>query len=414
MREAYDILIAGGGLVGSALAVALSQTRWRVGVLEARPFEPGGEPGYDDRVSALSYTSRRILSGLGLWSTLAADACPIRHIHISDRGRFGFARLDHREEGVEALGYVLANRRLGQVLQQAVAARPGLDVIAPARLRALAVEGEHVSVTVDTGGETVGLRARLLVGADGTASTVRDHVGIQTRQSDYGQSALIANVTPERDHGNRAYERFTASGPLALLPMCDRRCALVWSHRREDLAATERLDDAAFLRALQAAFGYRLGRFLRVGRRSSYPLSLVRARRDWRERVALVGNAAHTLHPVAGQGLNLALRDVAVLAELVAATPAGGDPGRPALLRAYEQWRARDLRDVVRYTHGLVSLFGSERAPLAFARDAGLLAMDTLAPIRHAVARQGMGLRARLPRLGRGLSLTGGEDGRPL
>ena len=411
MTHDYDVLIVGGGMVGATLAAALADTGLAIGMLEARPYGTPGQPSFDDRSIALSWGSHRILAGIGVWDALRADVAPIRKIHVSDRGHFGAARIDHREEGVEALGYVIENRVMGRELMAALEGRANVDPIAPARLIDFDNCEEGVRADIECDGETRQVTARLLVAADGTASPVRQRLGITAVTESYGQSALIANVGVSAPHRQVAYERFTDSGPLALLPMTpgpegETRCSLVWTHRHEELPATEALDDAAFLAALQDRFGYRLGRLVRVGRRASYPLALVRSTEFTRRRVAIVGNAAHTLHPVAGQGYNLALRDVALLADLILdARRGGGDVGGIAVLDAYEKGRAADTRDVSRYTDTLVRLFSNPSFVLGHARAAGLLAVDLIGPLRHWLARQNMGVRHTEPRLSRGLSL---------
>lgn len=410
MNEHYDILIVGGGLVGASLGVALAESRYRVGLLEARPVDlhAPAEPNYDDRTLALSLGSRRIFDGLRLWNAVTGEAAAIETIHVSERGRFGATRLYHHEENVEALGYVVPMRVLGQALYQRLSTQENLDIAAPARLESLAAEDETIKARIDAG-KTI--ECRLLVAADGVESQVRSQFGIGARREDYGQTAIIANVTPQRAHRHVAYECFTDSGPLALLPLTDgpggeRRCALVWTHRSEETQATMALNDAAFLRALQARFGWRLGRFLKVGRRQVFPLALVSAERHTCGRVALLGNAAHTLHPVAGQGFNLALRDAARLAELLTASEVR-DPGDPVLLNDYAQGQQRDFGRVLRFTDSLARLFSNPWPPLRLARGASLLALDLLPPLRHWIAHQSMGLAGRLPRLACGMTLTG-------
>ena len=416
MRRDFDILIVGGGMVGATLACALADSGLTIGMLEARPYGEPGQPSFDDRSIALSHSSHRILAAAGLWSELAGEATPIGHIHVSDRGHFGATRIDAADEGVEALGYVIENRVMGRALMQHLAGVQNIELIAPAELVDFDNGEAAVTAEVDCAGGRVTFTARLLVAADGTGSPVRKRLGIHAVTGGYGQSALIANVTTSEPHRNRAYERFTDSGPLALLPMSpgpegEARSSLVWTHRTEELAQTMALDDDAFLAALQARFGYRLGRFTRVGKRVAYPLALMRSTEISRRRVASVGNAAHTLHPVAGQGYNLALRDVALLAELlVDASRAGQDLGGIDLLDAYERGRAADTRDVVRYTDALVRVFSNASFALGHARAAGLIAVDLIAPLRHWLARQSMGLRYSNTRLARGLPLTAGDE----
>lgn len=406
MTDEFDLLILGGGLVGVSLACALGWRGLHIGIAEALAPDRGGGPGYDDRSLALAYGSRRIFEGMGLWGRLAPEATPIHRIHISERGRFGAARLDRIEEGVEALGYVVPSRALGRVLMDRLATLDGVELLCPATLDGFSVHTDLVQVQLQTPGRTRAVTARLMVAADGARSAVRTALNIPTRHWEYGQTAVLANITPERSHGHVAYERFTDQGPLALLPLGADRCAMVWTRRDAEVAGVLALDDAEFLAALQACFGGRLGRLLRVGARSVQPLSLTLAREAVRARVALIGNAAHTIHPVAGQGFNLGLRDVAVLAEVVArAVAQGRDPGERAVLDAYAEWRRRDQRRVALFTDGLARIFTSPLAPVAALRNTGLLALDLCPPVKHLLTRRTMGVAGRLPRLARGLGL---------
>lgn len=396
-----DILIVGGGMVGASLAVALSPLPFRVTVIEAAPQRNPGQPSYDDRATAVSWGSRRIIETLGLWSGLEQAATAIHDIHVSDRGRFGVTRLSHTEQGVPALGYVVENRALGKVLWAAM--EKSAELVCPARVESIETGVAQTQVVVRHHNDaTSSYQARLTVVADGAQSATRRMLGTAASVSEYQQTALITNVTPERFHRHTAYERFTATGPLALLPLSNGRCSVVWTLSPEGAREVAALDDTAFLAALQDAFGQRLGRLQRVGSRHSYPLSLIQAEQITGQRHVLIGNAAHGLHPVAGQGFNLGLRDVAALAEVIADCD---DPGSGTVLRAYEQWRTDDHRRVVGFTDGLVRLFTSELPPLRVARGAGLLALDLLAAPRSMLARQSMGVSGRLPRLARGVPL---------
>lgn len=401
----YDLLIVGGGLVGASLALALSGRGLRLALVDAHAPGDPGQASYDDRGIALAYGSRRIFEGIGLWPAIAPQAEPICDIHVSDRGHFGFTRLSAREEDVPALGYVVTARQLGSVLLGALRDCADVDWIAPAEVVAIAADEFSAHVTIEQEDQRRVLRTALLVGADGGRSFVREQLGLPIRQWRYGQSAIVTNVTPQRPHRNVAYERFTDSGPVALLPMSEGRCAVVWTVRDEQVEAIMALDDAAFVQAFQARFGHRLGRFERVGRRASYPLQLLRVRESVRPRTVIIGNAAHTLHPIAGQGFNLGLRDVAALVEEVLRAHADGrDPGSMQVLRAYESWRHDEQRKVAIGTDGLARLFSNPLAPLRVGRNLGLLAMDLLPFGRHALARAAMGLAGRLPRLARGLA----------
>lgn len=402
----FDVVIVGGGMVGASLALALKPLNLKVALVEAVAFGSSSQPGYDDRSVALSYGSSRIYQGIGIWPKLAAQAAPIQHIHVSDRGHFGATRLSAEQESVPALGYVVESRLLGKVLFEALA-DSALEIISPATVYALEQSAEHVSVKLEYQGVSDTLSTRLLVIADGAKSPLREQLGIEVKQRDYQQTALIANVSTDQPVAGVAYERFTPSGPLALLPMTQGRYSLVWTHKSSEVEATLGLSDAEFLQKLQQVFGYRQGRFIKVGKRSSYPLSLIKSVAEVAGRAVLIGNASHTLHPVAGQGLNLALRDVATLSELVAA--AQGDCGAAELLASYQAARKPDYASVVGYTDSLVRLFSSVFAPLGHARAGGLVAVDRISPLRKLLTQQSMGLRFRQARLARGLALKSPE-----
>jgi 2-octaprenyl-6-methoxyphenol hydroxylase len=414
VSEDYDIVIVGGGMVGASLALALSDLPYRVAVVEAWPPTADGQPSYDDRATALAEGSRRIFDTLGCWPALARDAAPINKVHVSDRGRFGFTRLRAEDYGVEALGHVVENRVLGRVLWDALANRPRTELLAPWRVTAVAAEGDAARVELaPAGGGADGgvpreLSAALVVAADGARSRTREMLGMAVRVRDYEQHAVIANVTPsDGGAGDEAFERFTDDGPLALLPMTGGRWSLVWTVTPARAAELVAADEPTFLAELQAVFGYRLGRFERAGRRQSYPLKLVRALDQQLGRVLLIGNAAHGLHPVAGQGFNLGLRDAAVLADVLATgCEEEREPGDPATLQAYLDWRRDDHERVIALTDSLVRLFTNPLGPVRAARALGLIGLDLVGPVKNRFARQSMGLHGRLPRLARGLPLA--------
>jgi len=403
----FDVLIVGGGMVGASMAVALRPLGLKVGLVEAFAFAKSrSQPAYDDRSVALSHGSSLIFKGMGLWVELSPQVESIQNIHVSDRGYFGATRLSAAQQGVPALGYVVESRVLGGALYDALADSE-VEVIAPAKVVGLDQSAEGVAkLTVEQDGESSVISSRLLIVAGGSASGLRDQLGIGVNERDYEQSAVIANVTTSQPHNNVAFERFTASGPLALLPMTEGRYSLVWTHRSDEVASTMALDDAGFLAKLQQAFGYRQGDFIKVGERTAYPLKLIKSTQEVSGRAVIIGNTSHTLHPVAGQGLNLALRDIAVLTDLVAeAVQNQSDVGDAALLQRYEAERKPDYDSVVNYTDGLVRVFSKDFAPLGHARAGGLLAVDRIAPLRGLLAKQSMGLRFRQSRLSRGLAL---------
>ncbi len=411
MTQDYDIIIVGGGMVGASLACALANTAYKIAILEAKPFGRSGQPSYDERSVALAYSSKNILSAMSLWPGIANSATPIRAIHVSERGRFGVVRLSSTDADVDALGYVVANHALGRCLYQKLASQTNFTVMAPTQLQSLRVESTGICVSViwspEHGGQsTEKLTTRLVVAADGSASLVRELVGIKIRRADYGQTAIVTNITPELDHQGTAYERFTDTGPLALLPMDGGRCSVVWTNLDRDVDAILGLDDASFLTRLQERFGYRLGPFKKVAKRHAYPLSLIKAHDIVASRVVLLGNAAHSLHPVAGQGFNLALRDVAVLAELLCEPTAEDiDPGNEKILNQFARWREFDLNKTIRFTDTLARIFTNPLSIIARTRGLGLLALDFLPPLRHAFVRHGMGISGHLPRLAAGVPL---------
>jgi 2-octaprenyl-6-methoxyphenol hydroxylase len=401
-----DVLIAGGGMVGASLAVALAGLPLRVLLVEAIPAGSPGQPSFDSRTTALSRSSQHILGALGIWPAVAARATPILKIHVSERGRLGTAVIDADDDGGEALGYVVENRLLGAELWRLLAGGPNITVHSPATVTAVSDSADALQVQVDQAGAISTIRTRLLVVADGARSTLRGALGIAARTRPYEQVAIVGNVSVGKPGaGTVAYERFTADGPLALLPAGDDRYVFVLTRRDAVADVVQALPDPAFLELLQKEFGFRLGRFQRVGVRSRYPLELVEAEAVTTRRVAVIGNAAHGLHPVAGQGYNLGLRDAAALAELVAAemrrTDAEPDPGRESLLAGYANWRRPDQRKVVAFTDGLIRLF--DRTDLGPLRGLGLLLFDAAPGAKRLLARETMGLAGRRTRLARGL-----------
>jgi 2-octaprenyl-6-methoxyphenol hydroxylase len=406
MKTDFDILIIGGGLVGASLACALRASHLRIGVIEAVPLAASAQPSYDDRTLALAWGSKKVFEGMGVWNGLAPEATPIERIHISDRGHFGVTRLSATEAGLPALGYVVANRALGVVLLKTMQASKNIDWLCPAEMQEIRLDPAVASVTVSHDHASKTLTARLVIAADGAHSAVRAALGIEAERTEYCQSAVVTTVTASEPHGNVAYERFTDTGPLALLPLRKNECAVVWSAKEAEVPVILGWSDAEFLNQLQDRFGDRLGAFTRLGKRAAYPLALTRVKEHVRERLALIGNAAHTVHPVAGQGFNLGLRDVAAIAEILTdAVRAGEDIGQLAALRRYAGWRQRDNQVTAGFTNGLIRVFSNNAFPLTFLRNAGLLAVDLMPGVKRGFVRVTSGLSGRLPRLARGLPL---------
>ena len=395
------IALVGAGPVGATFALALSRAGFPVHVVERRR-----DPAPERPPIALSFGSRRILEALDLWSGVAPHATPIARIHVSQRGGFGAVRMSAAESGVEALGYVVEPRVLARVFGDALAAAGGVRLLAPAAVEHLerSACGVRLGLRTAPGGEPSALEASVAVAAGGgRVPRCAAHPGtVEVRE--YPQAALGALVRAEDGHGSLAYERFTPEGPLALLPMPERRCALVWTLAPERASSLLRAGEGAFLAALQRSFGDRLGRFVEVSGRALFPLRRVRARSSPCSRLFLIGSAATVLHPVAGQGLNLGLRDAADLAEVLAdALRAGADPGGPSCFERFEARRRRDRERLRRGTDLLAQAFLPQCRPLAALRGAALVGLDLTTPVKRRFARRAMGLALPQGRLVRGL-----------
>jgi len=403
--EQFDLVIVGGGMVGASLAAALGQLPLRVAMVEA--FAPGSDsqPSYDERCTAVAHGSKVILDTIGVWRDMQQDASAIDSIHVSDQGRPGIARISASQQGVPALGYVIPNRCIGRALWRHLETQERLTTFMPCTV--VSVDQAHDGLRIElreADGAVKSIGARLLVAVDGARSAIREMAGIEAEILDYDQTAIICNLTPTLAHRGRAFERFTDDGPLALLPLGPERCSVVWTVKRDDAVSVMAMNEQEFADALQRQFGFRLGRFRKVGERSAYPLFRVRALQQTADRLVLLGNAAHSLHPVAGQGFNLSLRDVAALAEVLAQAR-DGDPGDPAVLEQYLAWRLEDQQKVLGFTDTLVRLFTNPFAPLRAARNAGLLSFDLVPGLKRLFARHTMGRAGRLPRLARGVRL---------
>ncbi|TVP88247.1 MAG: 2-octaprenyl-6-methoxyphenyl hydroxylase [Pseudomonadaceae bacterium] len=385
-------------MVGASLALALQAgakaAGWQIQLIEAQPPKDGGyQPSYDARSTALSQGSCRLFEQLGVWDRLAERVEPIAHIHVSDQGQPGITRLAARDEGVPALGYVVENTWLGEVLLQALDTSV-VQWLAPMQVTAADARPGGYELSLKGAAGEQKLTTDLLVVADGGRSGLLDSLGVHRQQRHYGQAAIIANITSSKGHQGVAYERFTPNGPLALLPLSEQRSALVWTLPEERSDAVMALPDNEFLQQLQQAFGYRLGGLTRVGERYAYPLSLIEAAEQVRPHMVVLGNAAHSLHPIAGQGFNLSLRDTLALADhLLAAAGRAQNPGELSLLQAYWQQQQRDQQLTVAFSDRLTRLFSNRQPLLTAGRNLGLLGLDLLPPFKHLLARQAMGLK---------------------
>ncbi|MEP7097788.1 MAG: 2-octaprenyl-6-methoxyphenyl hydroxylase [Dokdonella sp.] len=397
MNTTCDVLIIGGGLVGSSLAIALDGAGLRVALAEAVPPRLNLEPSYDERNLALACASVNALEALGVLDA-AMPGTKIQRIHVSRRGDFGAARLDATALGLPPFGVVVPARELGNALLRRLDTCHGLERIASAKAIAIDVQADEVDVTVQSDAGPRHIRTRLLVGADGTESFVRGAFGIDVIRHDYAQSAFVTTVTTEKLLAGTAFERFTDSGPVALLPLGERRAGLVLTVPTAEADRVAALDDAAFIAFVHECFGYRAGRLSRPGKRKPYPLARALAGRTTASRTVLVGNAAQTVHPIGAQGFNLGLRDALTLSELLRETAAtNGDPGAATLLARHVERRAPDRDATTAFSDDLVRLMGNDFLPMRILRSLGFHALDRIAPLKRRFALRGMGFRGEVP-----------------
>lgn len=378
----FDILIAGGGMVGATLAYAIGQqTPFRVGVIEAVEPQKDTQPSFDGRALALAHETVQGFEALGLWREMCPFAEAIHTIHISDRGFSGKAQMQASDFGVDALGYVAEVRNIGNLLIDKLAQCENISWLTPQSVTAISQSQQEVEVGLSTGAP---VSAKLLVGCDGGNSQVRQLLKATTQVDDYQQVAVIATVQTSEPHQHRAFERFTQHGPIALLPLTDNRLSLVWCLPPKEAEQVLKLGESEFCHALQQAFGYKLGRFERAAGIASYPLKRVYTEDCLNHRCVLLGNACHTVHPIAGQGFNLGMRDVLELAQALTQVQ---DPGDFSALHQYRARRQQDQRRILGLTDLLVRSFSNTHVPMVAGRNLGLKAMNFLpqlaTPLAH-------------------------------
>jgi len=401
-----DITILGAGMAGASLLHLLEPARkagLTIALIDRQPLnwdstEDDRPPSFDGRATALSWGTRQILEALNLWEGIDSHACAIEHIQVSDEGRFGQTQLHATEQNAEALGYIIENHRLGQGLLKGLEQADGLNLIAPAEVSSVRMTGEGAQLLLEDGRT---LDTRLLIMADGGRSSLPASLGIHHQRKDYGTKALVTQIRCDQPHGHWAYERFSSDGPIALLPLNKYDFAVVWTLSEDVVESTLALSDNSIIAALQQRVGHRTGNITAIGERLTYPLALVKASEQVRRSLVLLGNAAHSLHPVAGQGFNLTLRDAAVLAEHINnAAMRGENPGDLKVLQAYQAQQAADQRNTIGASDLLPRLFGTRQPALAFLRDAGLLTMSASPVARRLFARHAMGLGHTAAKLG--------------
>jgi len=393
----FDIVIAGGGLSGLLMAQSLANLTTNDGkplsiaIVEATATNTDISLTFDDRVLALAHGTASYLDGLGAWQALKSDATAISHIHISDRGHYGKARIDAKEHQVDALGYVIEMSLIGQALYKLVIEHQHIQWFCPDSIEQIEWQQSQVNITLSSNQQ---ISASLLLACDGGQSVCRQKAGINKHFSDYQQSAVIANVKTEHAHNEVAFERFTETGPIAMLPLSQGRCSLVWSLTPEQAEETMQLSEQEFAKKLNQDFGNWLGKITEVGQRFCYPLVLVQAEQQVYHRMALVGNASHTIHPIAGQGFNLGVRDVQLLAKLIEQALSQDKPiGQFALLAEYEQQRLIDQNQVITLTDSLVTLFSNDLMPIIAGRNIGLKVMNYCSSLQQRFVEKTMGYR---------------------
>ncbi|MBE8596423.1 2-octaprenyl-6-methoxyphenyl hydroxylase [Xenorhabdus sp. BG5] len=392
-----NVIIVGGGMTGATLALtiaSLSRGHLQVSLIEAA--EPTREhPGFDARAIALAYGTCQRLHQVGIWPALQHCVTPITHVHVSDRGNSGFTNIRASDYDISALGNVIELHDAGIHLFELLKQSPNIKLYCPATVNSIERLENSVVVSLNNGEKLTG---ELLVAADGSHSAIAQACNIPFQRRSYEQTAIIANVLTSEHPQGRAFERFTKHGPLALLPMSEGRSSLVWCHPLEKQSDVNNWSQHEFLQQLQKAFGWRLGKMLETGQRHSYPLALSTASSQISHRLALVGNASQTLHPIAGQGFNLGMRDVMALAQVISiAATSGQDIGSYQVLAQYQQQRQADRETTIGLTDGLVRLFANDYLPLKIGRNLGLKTMERLSPMRDLFARQTLGWVAQSP-----------------
>jgi 2-octaprenyl-6-methoxyphenol hydroxylase len=386
MKNNYDIIIIGGGMVGMALACALAPNK-RIALVDAAPLVKKD----DQRLIALNYNSYCLFKNLNVWENMASHAADIQALHVSHQGHFGVTRLHHSECDLPVLGYVVPAKHIENALNTALMQHSNITLYRPAVLNSFSTDETGIKTNITHLAEETTLSAKILIGADGTHSSVRSLAGIKTETTDYQQTAIVTVTELQRSHAHTAYERFHGNGAIAMLPLKNNFAATIWTEDNIKIKNLMTLSDQEFLQTLQKEFGYRLGRFLSVSQRHTYPLILQTAQQDFSDNIILIGNAAHTLHPVAAQGLNLALAEIAMLTQVISdETPQW---------KNYQAWQQQLFANSLHLSHHLLQLFAHDFAPIAWARQTGMLTLNLCPPLKRRFAQKALGRTLNLPEL---------------
>jgi 2-octaprenyl-6-methoxyphenol hydroxylase len=399
----YDVIIVGGGIVGMTLALILANSSLDIALVEATTLLAKQSPA-GQRTLALAYSSRFIFEWIGVWDSLLESACPIQKIHVSDQGNFSSLSISSEEEKLPALGYVLPAQNIDSVLSAFVIKNKNITLIQSASFVSYAYQQHAVNVCITQAGQAFFLKGRLLVGADGQHSAIRKFLNLKSTVKDYQQTAVICNVALKRSHAGIAYERFTDEGPLAILPLLGQQGAVIWTMKNRTAERLLASSPANFRDQLQRSIGYRLGKIQDCSPAVGIGLELVTVLEQVFPGIVLLGNAAHNLHPVAGQGLNLALRDTAALAESIIYADRKGQPlGDLTVLKKYLSHRQNDQRQIIRLTDSLVGLFSNSLLPIVLARNIGMHILDQCIPLKKIFTKKALGRGSKPPRLVCGL-----------
>ena len=398
MPSEFDIVIVGGGLVGASMACSLAEIEYKIAVIEA--FQPSSDqqPSFDERTVALTYSSKLIFNAIGSWTNISSEAYPIKDIEVTNQNSFGFTTLGTDDSQTEALGYVVPTRRIGQVLHANISKTDNINLICPATVESITNKSDYAVLNIKAGNDKLKIKCKLVILADGGRSGLLEKLGFKTKVKHYSQSALIGIIGSNQAHNGKAYEHFTSNGPLALLPLRENDYALAWTLPETEANELSDCPENTFIKKLQTEFGNRAGKFQTVANRNVYPLSYSILAKPYIDRTVIIGNAAHIVHPVAGQGFNLGLRDVGFLHEMLT-NDTHEDPGHSELLTKYAYLRQHDTRIVGQFTDGLIRTFTSDFFPIKAGRNIGLTAINLLPGVKKGLLKRTMGLYGRQSRL---------------